>query len=57
MLELTFQDNSFLALKIVKDPKRAALEMLLIKDLKLERSWSVDLKSRVFSADLFVLLI
>ena len=57
MLEFTFQDYSFLALKIVKDPKRAALEMLLIKDLKLERPWSVDLKSKVFSADSFALLI
>ena len=46
-------DSSFLALKIAKEPKRAALEILFINFEKLGRWCSVVFKSNVFSCDLF----
>ena len=44
-----FHEGSFLALKIVNEPKRAALEILLMKDLNFDLVWSVDLKRKVFN--------
>ena len=44
-----FHDGSFLALKIVNEPKRAALEILLMKVLNFDFGWSVDWKRNVFN--------